>query len=142
MPKGLNLFHLQIFKSSNQQISKMIKFPPYLKPGNTIAITCPGGYMPAEKAAVCISSLQDWGYEVMIGKTLGSRSENYFSGTDEERTDELQAMLDDKSIHAIYSAGAVMEWAASLITLILVNLKNIQNGLSGLAILLCCIVTC
>lgn len=71
--------------------------------------------MPAEKAAVCISSLQDWGYEVMIGKTLGSQSENYFSGTDEERTDELQAMLDDKSIHAIlfgrggYGMGRIID---------------------------------
>jgi muramoyltetrapeptide carboxypeptidase len=71
--------------------------------------------MHAEKAAACIRSLQDWGYEVMIGKTLGSQSENYFSGTDEERTDELQAMLDDKSIHAIlfgrggYGMGRIID---------------------------------
>jgi muramoyltetrapeptide carboxypeptidase len=37
----------------------------------------------------------------MVGKTLGSNSANYFSGTDEERLNELQAMLDDDSIHAI-----------------------------------------
>ena len=45
--------------------------------------------------------MQSWGYEVMVGKTLGSESDNYFSGTDEERCDELQAMLDDPSINAI-----------------------------------------
>ncbi|MEP6676686.1 MAG: LD-carboxypeptidase [Ferruginibacter sp.] len=75
--------------------------PPSLKKGDTIGITCPAGYMKLERAQVCIDTLQSWGYEVMLGKTLGSSSENYFSGTDEERRDELQAMLDDHSIKAI-----------------------------------------
>src|SRR6187549_55472 len=79
----------------------MIKIPPYLKPGDTVGITCPAGYMDKEKVTVCIKTLQQWGFEVMIGKTIGSSSENYFSGTDEERSDELQAMLDDKDIHAV-----------------------------------------
>lgn len=79
----------------------MIKTPPYLKKGDTIGITCPAGYMAAEKAQTCINTLQSWGYQVMVGKTLGSASVNYFSGTDDERADELQAMLDDDSINAI-----------------------------------------
>ena len=79
----------------------MIKIPPYLKKGDTIAITCPAGFMLKEKAQVCIETLQQWGLQVMVGKTLGSNSLNYFSGTDEERLNELQAMLDDKSINAI-----------------------------------------
>ena len=89
--------------------------PPYLKKGDTIAITCPAGYMAVEKAAACISTLQSWGYEVMVGKTLGSNSTNYFSGTDEERLDELQAMLDDRSINAIlfgrggYGMGRIID---------------------------------
>ena len=93
----------------------MIIIPPYLIKGDAIAITCPAGYMAAEKAAMCIHTLQTWGYEVMVGKTLGSNSENYFSGTDEERTDELQAMLDDRSISAIlfgrggYGMGRIID---------------------------------
>ena len=79
----------------------MIKIPPYLKKGDTIGITCPAGYMAKEKAQTCIETLQQWGYQVMVGKTLGSNSANYFSGTDEERLHELQAMLDDESINAI-----------------------------------------
>lgn len=79
----------------------MIKIPPYLKKGDTIGLTCPAGYMAADKAQNCIDTLQTWGYQVMVGKTLGSASENYFSGSDEERCDELQAMLDDASINAI-----------------------------------------
>lgn len=79
----------------------MIKTPPYLKKGDIIGITCPAGYMAKEKAQTCIETLQQWGYQVMVGKTLGSNSANYFSGTDEERLYELQAMLDDESINAI-----------------------------------------
>lgn len=79
----------------------MIKIPPYLKKGDTIGLTCPAGYMMKEKAQVCIETLQAWGFDVMVGKTLGSNSATYFSGTDEERRNELQAMLDDDSIHAI-----------------------------------------
>ncbi len=93
----------------------MISIPPYLKKGDTIAITCPASYMAATKAATCIYTLQQWGYEVMVGKTLGSNSKNYFSGTDDERSDELQAMLDDRSINAIlfgrggYGMGRIID---------------------------------
>lgn len=93
----------------------MIKIPPYLKKGDCIGITCPAGYMPAEKANACIATLQRWGFEVMVGKTLGSKSKKYFSGTDEDRRDELQAMLDDEHIDAIlcgrggYGIGRIID---------------------------------
>jgi len=78
----------------------MIKLPPYLKKGDTIGIVCPAGYMPAAKAQTCIDTLQQWGFKVKVGRTLGKQF-NYFSGTDEERLYDLQQMLDDKNIHAI-----------------------------------------
>ncbi|MFT3933301.1 MAG: LD-carboxypeptidase [Chitinophagaceae bacterium] len=93
----------------------MIKLPPYLQKGDTIGITCPAGYMAAEKAQACIDTLHEWGYNVMVGKTLGSASTNYFSATDEDRADELQAMLDDDSISAIlcgrggYGVGRIID---------------------------------
>jgi len=79
----------------------MIKVPPYLKKGDTIGIVCPAGYMPAAKAQTCIETFQQWGLKVSVGKTLGSQF-NYFSGTDEERLQDLQQMLDDKNINAIF----------------------------------------
>ncbi len=82
----------------------MITYPPYLQYGDTIGITCPGGYMSHEKTEACITTLQSWGYQVMVGKTLHSNSENYFSGNDQQRLEELQAMLDDKHIKAILFA--------------------------------------
>ncbi|RYG54557.1 MAG: LD-carboxypeptidase [Chitinophagaceae bacterium] len=93
----------------------MITLPPFLKPGDTIAITCPAGYMAAEKASKCIEILRNWKYNVVVGSTLGSSSLNYFSGSDEERLSELQAMLDDKRISAIlfgrggYGTGRIID---------------------------------
>jgi muramoyltetrapeptide carboxypeptidase len=77
--------------------------PPYLKQGDTIGMLCPSGYMPFEKAQKCIDVLQQWGFKVQLGKTLGSQY-NYFSGTDEERLNDLQLMLDNENIKAIYCA--------------------------------------
>lgn len=79
----------------------MTIFPPYLKKGNTIAITCPSGFLPFSTAKSCIETLQKWGFDVMVGNTLKSKSNNYFSAPDAEKIAELQAMLDDKNIHAI-----------------------------------------
>lgn len=78
----------------------MIKIPPYLKKGDTIGIVCPAGFMPASKAQTCIETLQQWGFNVKVGKTLGNQF-HYFSGTDEERLTDLQQMLDDTEVHAI-----------------------------------------
>lgn len=83
----------------------MIKTPPYLQPGDTIGLICPAGYMPLEKAAECIRVLKDeWGYNVKVGKTVGSDSQTYFSGTDEERLADLQQMIDDDEVKAVLCA--------------------------------------
>ncbi len=80
----------------------MIKTPPYLQPGDLIGIVCPSGYMSYEKAAECVRVLQDeWGYRVKTGKTLGSDSATYFSGTVDERLADLQQMLDDDEVKAV-----------------------------------------
>lgn len=75
-------------------------FPASLNKNDLIGIVCPAGFMPVEKASTCIDTLQQWGFQVKIGKTLGLQS-NYFSGTDAERLSDLQQMLDDKSVKAI-----------------------------------------
>ncbi|HEV9035313.1 MAG TPA: LD-carboxypeptidase [Puia sp.] len=79
----------------------MITIPPFLRPGDTIGITCPAGFMTREKALTCIGTLETWGYRVREGRTLGGDSDNYFSGTDEQRLDDLHAMLADPGIDAI-----------------------------------------
>lgn len=82
----------------------MVTIPPYLKPGDTIGIVCPAGFMALERAQACINTLWQWGFEVKTGKTLGGSSPNYFSGTDEERLQDFQQMLDDDSVQAVLCA--------------------------------------
>ncbi len=79
----------------------MAIIPPYLKNGDTIGIVCPSGFMAFEKAETCMEVLQLWGYQIKVGKTLGSQF-NYFSGTDEERLADLQNMMDDETVDAVF----------------------------------------
>ena len=82
----------------------MIKTPPYLEKGDTICIVCPAGYMPVERASECIRVLnEEWGFLTKVGKTLGNEF-NYFSGTDEERLNDFQQMLDDDEVKAVLCA--------------------------------------
>ena len=82
----------------------MIKIPPYLQKDDTIGLVCPAGYMALEKMQTCINTLQDWGYNVKMGKTIKSNSTTYFSGTDEERLNDFQQMLDDDEVKAVFCA--------------------------------------
>lgn len=82
----------------------MIKIPPYLQKGDTIGLVCPAGYMPVEKVSECIRVLnEDWGFTTRVGNTIG-RQYHYFSGTDEERLEDFQHMLDDDNVKAILCA--------------------------------------
>lgn len=77
-----------------------MQLPPFLRPGDTIGITCPSGYVPEERVQYAVQVLQRWGYRVRIGKTVGSEH-FYFSGTDEARRTDLQQMLDAPEVKAI-----------------------------------------
>jgi muramoyltetrapeptide carboxypeptidase len=80
------------------------RIPPYLRKGDTIGIVAPSGYMDIERMQKCIETLDSWGYTVQLGKTTHSNSASYFSGTDEERLQDLQEMLDNPDIKAILCA--------------------------------------
>jgi len=77
-----------------------ITTPPFLKPGDTIGITCPSGYLPSERTIFAIKALERWGYKVVAGSTVGS-GHYYFSDTDDRRLFDLQTMLDNPEIKAI-----------------------------------------
>ncbi len=74
--------------------------PKWLKSGDTIGITCPSGYVSEERVAYAVTMLERWEFKVKKGKTVGNEY-FYFSGTDKERRDDLQAMLDDPDVAAI-----------------------------------------
>lgn len=83
-----------------QQTPAAWKIPPYLKKGSAIGITCPSGFISDEDIQPCLQKLEDWGFSVIRGKTIGLR-DGTFGGTDEERARDLQQMLDTDDIDAI-----------------------------------------
>ncbi|MBC7887264.1 MAG: LD-carboxypeptidase [Ferruginibacter sp.] len=77
--------------------------PPSLKNGDTIGITCPAGYITHEDIQPAINKLTEWGFTISIGSTVGKKDFT-FGGTDRERINDFQQMLDDKKIRAILCA--------------------------------------
>jgi muramoyltetrapeptide carboxypeptidase len=81
----------------------IFKKPPYLKNGDTIGITAPAGFITNEELQPAIQVMQAWGYKIQIGDTIGKRDFT-FGGTDNERLNDLQKMMDDPKIKAIMCA--------------------------------------
>jgi len=77
--------------------------PPYLKKGDYVGITSPAGFISLDEIQPSISLIEDWGYRVKVGDTIGKKDFT-FGGTDDERARDFQSMLDDKSIKAIMCA--------------------------------------
>lgn len=77
--------------------------PPYLQAGSRIGIVATARKITLEELQPAVDVLTSWGYEVVFGKNLFQAS-NQFSGTDEQRAQDLQQMLDDETIHAVIVA--------------------------------------
>ncbi|MBC7848216.1 MAG: LD-carboxypeptidase [Chitinophagaceae bacterium] len=77
--------------------------PPYLEKGDKIAITSPAGYITREAIQPAILQLESWGLKVIVGSSIGRRDFS-FGGTDAERLNDLQQLIDEPSIKAILCA--------------------------------------
>lgn len=80
-----------------------MKQPPFLKKGDKVAIVAPARKISKEEIQPAVDILRSWGLQVELGKNLFG-TDNQFSGTDDERAEDLQTMLNDTSIKAIISA--------------------------------------
>ncbi len=88
---------------SLEESPKKVKIPPYLLPGDSIGITCPAGYITHAEIDPSIIQMKSWGFNIVVGKTVGAKDFT-FGGTDQERLSDLQQMLDDPNIKAIMCA--------------------------------------
>ena len=77
--------------------------PPFLKPGDTVAIVCTARKFSAEEAKPAIELLDSWGLQVRLGNTIGLNNFQ-LGGTDAERAADFQAMMNDENIKAIWCA--------------------------------------
>lgn len=74
--------------------------PPFLKPGDEVAIVSPSYFIDAAKLNEAVTYLGKWGLKVRIGKNAAKQS-GPFAGSDEERLSDLQEMTDDRKIKAV-----------------------------------------
>jgi len=82
---------------------KKHKIPPFLKEGDTIAITTPASYIDLAQIQPALQLMESWGFKVIIGAATGKKDFTY-GGTDKERAADLQLLLDNPDISAIMCA--------------------------------------
>ncbi len=75
--------------------------PPYLQPGDEVAILSPASFPHTENWKLGVEVLESWGLRVRNAPNYLSRHFG-LGGTDAERLSDLQQMLDDPSIKAIF----------------------------------------
>ena len=78
--------------------------PAALQKNDTIGIIAPGRKLDNATLQSAVRIIESWGYQVKIGDKLFSTKHSYLSGSDEERLEDVQKMLDDPSVKAIICA--------------------------------------
>ena len=101
-PKILFLIALGFFIQTTQAQRKMIT-PEFLQKGDTVGITATARKIDLATLQPAIQLLESWGLHVIIGKTIG-KEDNQLAGPDWQRATDLQEMLDNPRIKAIWAA--------------------------------------
>jgi muramoyltetrapeptide carboxypeptidase len=78
--------------------------PDYLKTGDTVIIVSTARKVSRMEIKPAIDLLTSWGLNVQTGKNL-YKSDNQFSGTDEERAGDLQRALNSKAQAILFARG-------------------------------------
>lgn len=77
--------------------------PPFLKPGDTIGLVSTARKLTPKELEPAMEVIHSWGFNVKKGPHL-HKEYHQFSGTDQERAADLQIMLEDPTVKAIYCA--------------------------------------
>lgn len=77
--------------------------PEFLQKGDTVGILATARKIDLATLQPAVQLLESWGLNVVIGKTIG-REENQLAGPDWYRATDLQEMLDNPKIKAIWAA--------------------------------------
>ncbi|MFC4723053.1 LD-carboxypeptidase [Geojedonia litorea] len=92
-------------QTNTAKTQKKLIRPDYLKPGDTVAIVAPSGILKNKEGEIqqAVSLLKSWGLHAVVGKHVFSQA-NHFAGTDDERCEDFQKVMDDHTISAIWCA--------------------------------------
>jgi len=77
--------------------------PNFLTKNDTVAIVSTARKIFLDEIQPAIKLLESWGLKVIIGKTIGLE-DNQFAGSDTKRCSDLQEMIDNPTIKAIWCA--------------------------------------
>jgi muramoyltetrapeptide carboxypeptidase len=78
--------------------------PPFLRPGDTVGVVSPASWFPYEELADGLRILrEDWQLNVIEGKSLQA-VDGPFAGSDDLRRADLQQLLDDPSVRAVFAS--------------------------------------
>lgn len=75
--------------------------PPYLKAGNRVAIVATSRWIDQDKYSAIVQQIENRGFLVVRGESTYLQH-GIFAGTDTQRAADLQQMIDDESISAIF----------------------------------------
>jgi muramoyltetrapeptide carboxypeptidase len=101
MPATKTLYTVFILLLSVTLYAQAVKIPPYLKKGDTIGILATARKVDMAPLQPAIALLKSWGLNVVVGKTIGLDN-NQLAGADWQRATDLQDMLDNPAIKAIW----------------------------------------
>lgn len=80
---------------------KKIVQPPFLKPGDKVALVSPAYWVPQEALQQAADTIRSWGLQPVIGPHTNSLNVNAYAGTADERADDLLWALEDDTIKAV-----------------------------------------
>ena len=77
--------------------------PSYLENGDQVGIVAPAGIVKETDINTAIGIFKEWGLKTITGKHLFEKC-GFFAGTDQQRYEDFQTMLDNPDIKAIFCA--------------------------------------
>lgn len=89
--------------STNNFSQRIMISPEYLQKGDTVGIVATARKIDQSALQPAIALLKSWGLNVVIGKSIGLE-QNQLAGPDWKRATDLQEMLDNPSIKAVWAA--------------------------------------
>jgi len=104
--------------------------PEKLKIGDKIGIISTARKITIEELRPAIDALESWGLKVVLGINL-FQEDDQFSGTVEQRTADLQSMIDDNRIKAILCARGGYGTVQIIDAINFNNLKNNSKWIVG-----------
>jgi muramoyltetrapeptide carboxypeptidase len=76
--------------------------PKYLEPGDEVAIVALSKHTDPVNIGPAIHILESWGLKVVLARNMRAPSHQTFAGTDTERLEGLQEMIQNRNVKAIF----------------------------------------